>query len=168
MNPTQPLCQTHQVPLIVALLMATLAIARIASAQPVGVGKTYVVDQRSPVANDTNPGTAEAPFKTIGAAAKVVQPGDTVVIRSGVYRESVVIETNGTADKPIRFQPDVAANVVVTGADVLTDLTREPGEANVFSAPWPYVFIGWNKSRAHPDDDFHRAIGRAEQVFGNG
>ena len=30
---------------------------------------------------------------------------------------------------------------------------------------WPHRFIGWSKTRTHPDDDHHLLIGRAEQVF---
>jgi hypothetical protein len=137
------------------------------SGQP-AAAVTYIVDQRHPQASDQNAGTAEAPFKTIGKAAGVAAAGDTVTIRSGVYREAVVIEKDGTPAQPIRFQPDVAAHVVVTGADVLRDLTREPGEDAVFSAPWPHRFLGWSTNRAHPDDEFHRLIGRAEQVFVQG
>ena len=92
--------------------------------QPVAA-VTYIVDQRHPQASDQNAGTAEAPFKTIGKAAGLVAAGDAVTLRTGVYREAVVIEKGGTTDKPIRFQPDVAANVVVTGAGVLTKLCVE-------------------------------------------
>lgn len=149
-----------------APIAAALAVLLL-SEQPVAA-VTYIVDQRHPQASDQNAGTAEAPFKTIGKAASVVAAGDAVTIRTGVYRETVVIEKGGTPDKPIRFQPDVAANVVVTGADVLRDLVREPGEDAVFSAPWPHLFLGWTSNRAHPDDDFHKLIGRAEQVFVQG
>jgi len=131
-------------------------------------GSIYVVDQRHPRADDHNPGTPDAPWKTIGRAAATVQAGDTVLIRSGVYREKVTVEGSGTAEKPIRFVADRAANVVITGADVLSDWTREEGPDPIFSTPWPHVFIGWNPSRAHPDDDYHRLIGRAEQVFVQG
>lgn len=107
---------------------------------------------------------ADHQFRTIGEAAKVVQPGDTVLIYSGLYRESVTIDKSGTAAQPIRFQAAPAANVIVTGADRLTEWTREPGTDNIFSAPWTYSFIG-GPTHTHPDDDEHLLIGRAEQVF---
>lgn len=153
--------------LVVATVLFVCVVASSANAE-LAAPTTYVVDQRHPGANDDNPGTAAAPFNTIGKAATVAAAGDTVAIRGGVYRESVSLETNGTADKPIRFQPDVAANVVVTGADVLTDWIKEAGDDNVFSTPWPHVFLSWTKYHAHPDDDFHKLIGRAEQVFVQG
>jgi hypothetical protein len=106
-------------------------------------------------------------FRTIGEAAKVVAPGDLVTIHSGIYRESVQIEKSGTPQRPIRFQAANAASVVVTGADRITDWKREgTGTDFIYSTPWPHVFIGWNAPNyTHPGDEYHRVIGRAEQVF---
>ncbi len=103
--------------------------------------------------------------RAISEAARKAEPGDTVLIHDGVYRESVAIERSGTAEKPITFQAAAGENVVVTGADRLAGLRKEDGEGNVFSAPWPHRFIGWNKTNTHPDDEHHRMIGRCEQVF---
>lgn len=125
---------------------------------------TYVVDQRHPKAGDENPGTPEAPFKSISRAAALAAPGDTVLIRTGVYRESVTVANAGTAEQPISFLAAPAARVTLTGADLLTDWKREEGPDNVYSAPWPHRFIAWTQRNAHPDDDFHAMIGRAEQV----
>ena len=83
------------------------------------LGATYHVDVRHPEAEDTNPGTLDKPFRTIGAAAERVAAGDRVVIGTGVYRESVKVTAGGTAEKPIVFESAPAAHVVVTGADVL-------------------------------------------------
>ena len=129
---------------------------------------TYVVNRRHPQAGDENAGTAEEPFKTIGRAAQAVRAGDTVIIRGGVYRESVAVEASGTADRPITFAAGAADRVIVTGADEITDWRREKDEGNVFSAPWPHRFIAWNRHFTHPDDDFHRLVGRCEQVFVHG
>jgi Right handed beta helix region/Protein of unknown function (DUF1565) len=38
--------------------------------------------------SDTNPGTQDAPFRTITKGVSVVRPGDTVWVREGVYPES--------------------------------------------------------------------------------
>jgi hypothetical protein len=105
-------------------------------------------------------------FRTIQDAAKIVSPGDTVLIHSGVYREAVVTEKGGTRDKPIRFEAAPVSNVVVTGLELLTDWHKE--NENVFNTDWPYRFIPWSKTDAHPDDEYHRLIGRAEQVLVNG
>ena len=41
--------------------------------------------------NDIFPGTIEQPFRTIQHAADTAEPGDTVLIRGGIYRERVFI-----------------------------------------------------------------------------
>lgn len=126
----------------------------------------WEVNQRHPKASDDNPGTADKPFKTIARAARAVTPGDTVRIQTGVYRESVLVEASGTPDRPITFEPAPGAQVVLTGSDLLTDWTKEPGTDGVFSTSWPHRFIGWNRPHfTHPGDDYHRMIGRAEQLF---
>jgi hypothetical protein len=107
----------------------------------------------------------ESQLRTISQAAAKVGPGDTVVIHGGSYRETVTIGKSGTEELPIRFQAASGENVVVTGADAVREWRKEPGGANVYSAPWPHRFIGWNKSGTHPDDNHHKMIGRCEQVF---
>jgi hypothetical protein len=128
-------------------------------------GAELVVSQCRPQASDDNPGTAEKPFKTIGRAAKAVEPGDTVRIYDGIYRENVLVEKSGTVEKPIFFEAALGANVVVTGADALTNWKKEDGAETLFSTPWPHRFITWSKTMTHPDDPHHLMIGRSEQVF---
>lgn len=48
--------------------------------------------------NDRNKGTIEEPFRNIQKAATIMAPGDTCIIREGVYRETVVPHNNGTVD----------------------------------------------------------------------
>lgn len=105
-------------------------------------------------------------FRTIQGAAKIASAGDLVVIHSGVYRETVLIEKSGTREKPIRFQAGPNANVVVTGLDQLNDWHKESD--NIYSTSWPHRFIQGSKTDAYPDDEYHRLIGRAEQVLVNG
>ena len=111
-----------------------------------------------------------AQFTTIAAAAKAVAAGDRVLIHNGIYREAVVIKAGGTADAPIRFGPaDQIPHVVVTGADALTDWTKEKGPAatdHVQSTPWTHQFVS-AEVHAFPGDDQHALIGRVEQVFVN-
>lgn len=56
-----------------------------------------IVDQKLPTANDKNPGTLAAPFKTVQAAMDKAQAGDSVEIRAGVYHEAVVFRRSGTS-----------------------------------------------------------------------
>ena len=55
----------------------------------VAAGDTYYVDGSDPGASDSGPGTEGNPWKTLAHAAARVGPGDTVLIRAGLYREWV-------------------------------------------------------------------------------
>jgi hypothetical protein len=58
-------------------------------------------------------------FTTLQAAAKALAPGDTVLIRDGVYalpaRGEVVLSRSGTADRPIRFEGYRDERVIIRG-----------------------------------------------------
>jgi alpha-N-arabinofuranosidase len=52
----------------------------------------------SPTGLDGNSGTETQPFKTISAAASVAEPGDTITVHEGVYRERVNPPRGGSSD----------------------------------------------------------------------
>ncbi len=58
---------------------------------------TYYVAANDNYANDSHPGTLEAPWATISKAADVMVAGDTVYIRQGVYHEQVLTQRSGNA-----------------------------------------------------------------------
>jgi hypothetical protein len=60
------------------------------------------------------------PWRTIQKAASVMQAGDTCLIRSGIYRETVTPANSGVSNSPITFAPYAGESVVVSGADVIT------------------------------------------------
>ena len=67
--------------------------------------KTYYVDGSAASADDNGPGTRERPFRTIGKAAEVLQPGERVVIAEGIYRECVRPARGGTGpDRMISYE----------------------------------------------------------------
>lgn len=76
----------------------------------------YYVDAASGDDN-TGEGSSENPWKTISKAASVAKAGDTVKIRSGVYRETVTPANSGTAGSYITFMADDGADVTISGAD---------------------------------------------------
>jgi hypothetical protein len=49
----------------------------------------------SPKGDDTNSGTADAPYLTIQAAVDAAKPGDNVLVTKGIYREKVAISKSG-------------------------------------------------------------------------
>ncbi len=128
----------------------------------------FEVAQRHPQASDDGPGTAERPWKTVTKAAASVGPGDIVVIRGGVYRERVVVKADGTASQPIGFAAAPGEWVVLTGADRLTGWASVPGGTPASTVAWTHRFNTHSKTMTHPSDDYHRVIGRCEQVFVNG
>jgi hypothetical protein len=88
--------------------------------QPLHFSKTYYVDNLNPRAADSNPGTQELPFLTINKAAQLLQPGERVVIMTGVYRERVDPARGGAGpDKMISYEAAPGANVVVKGSRVV-------------------------------------------------
>ncbi|MFZ5829532.1 MAG: right-handed parallel beta-helix repeat-containing protein [Planctomycetota bacterium] len=122
---------------------------------------TYHVAQQHPQAADANPGTADAPWKTVSRAAEALQPGDTVVIHKGVYREHVRPARSGTADALITYRAAAGEDVVLTGADQITEFV--PAGDKVWKhASWTHKFP------THPNDERHRLIGRCEQVIVDG
>lgn len=94
---------------------------------------TYYV---STAGADANAGTLAAPFRTIQRAASLAQPGDTVLIRGGVYRETVVPANSGTSTAPIVFSAYNGESVTVSGADPVTGWTASGGAVYSTSLPW--------------------------------
>lgn len=85
----------------------------------------YHVAQQHPAASDENPGTAAAPFRTINAAARRLQPGEKVVIHAGVYRECVRPARGGSgAEAMIAYEAATGERVVVRGSDLWTPEPR--------------------------------------------
>jgi len=115
-------------------------VALLALAGPgVGWGATYVVDGGNAQASDDGPGNQANPFRTIGRATGKLQPGDTVWIKAGAYRETVRLEANGTAEQPITLAaaPGDEGKAVITGSDLVTDWQR-PTEA-MWTTPWHHT-----------------------------
>jgi hypothetical protein len=127
----------------------------------------YEVAQRNPQANDDAAGTADHPWRTLGKAAATVHAGDRVLIRDGIYRESVVVKASGTATAPIIFEAAPGAQVVISGADHLTSWQKDGDGRAIYRTPWSHRFLG-GKYMTHPDDEYHRLIGRCEQVVDDG
>ena len=90
--------------------------------KPLEFSKTYYVDNKAENADDDGPGTYERPFRTIGKAAAVLQPGERVIIREGVYRECVRPRFGGTSpENMISYEAAEGEKVIVKGSVVLDD-----------------------------------------------
>ncbi|MGH9771833.1 MAG: right-handed parallel beta-helix repeat-containing protein [Candidatus Acidiferrales bacterium] len=94
--------------------------------RPFTPSKTYYVNGTT--GKDKNPGTKDRPFKTIDKAAQVLEPGERVVIASGIYREYIDPARGGTGpDKLISYEAAPGANVIVSGAEVVKHWTPATG-----------------------------------------
>ncbi len=95
--------------------------------------KTYYVDNNNPKADDKNDGSEKRPFKTINRAAAVVKVGERVVIREGVYHETIRSVNGGTdAQHMVSFEGQ--GIVVITGA-VKWECDFRPSEGLRQTAP---------------------------------
>lgn len=65
--------------------------------------------------NDSNPGTAKAPFRTINKALSLTNPGDVVLVRKGTYVEKVRFTRSGTAGNVITLKAYPGEKPVISG-----------------------------------------------------
>jgi hypothetical protein len=83
--------------------------------------RVFYVDPRG---SDANSGSSAAPFRSLQRAADVVQAGDTVIARSGIYSGSgriVSLDRSGTADHWITFRSERKWGAVIDGRDSGTE-----------------------------------------------
>ncbi|MFF3565096.1 right-handed parallel beta-helix repeat-containing protein, partial [Streptomyces sp. NPDC002574] len=74
----------------------------------------------STTGSDANRGTAKSPFRTVQKCAATAVAGDTCVIASGTYRETVTPARSGTASARITYRAAPGADVVIDGSDKVT------------------------------------------------
>jgi hypothetical protein len=141
---------------------------------------TYFVDANSPYARDTNPGTEALPFQTIGKATSLVNTGDTVFVKAGVYRETVILSRSGTSTtatgrtgavtvtSPITLAayPGHEGQAIINAAEPLTNWRPCTGPQQYAGNPhWEHIY--WADVAAlvqsHPDSNF-----AVRQVFQHG
>lgn len=138
-----------------------------------GISAVYIVDCNNPSANDANPGTTERPLKTINRAAQLVQPGDIVIVKAGIYREHVRLTQSGKLGAPILFVADPIGSVVITGADIIFGWEQIGDDEPIYRVPWKHRFVinvrpDGSLVEHHPDDEEHKLWGRAELVVVDG
>ena len=92
-------------------------------------------------ASDNNPGTAAQPFATIQKAASVAVSGDVVKIRSGIYRETIVVASSG-----ITFRPDAGASVTISGFNVIDNTGWTVHSGNIYKKSITLPVNGFNTS----------------------
>ncbi|MCP4195380.1 MAG: hypothetical protein GY768_32675 [Planctomycetaceae bacterium] len=95
-------------------------------------GETIVV---APHGADDALGSDERPLRTISAAAERAMPGDTILVRAGIYRERVTPPRGGTAGKPITYRGEKLGKVLLRGSTVWKPAWQSHKAGIVFATP---------------------------------
>lgn len=90
----------------------------------------------APTGSDTASGTAESPLRTIGRAAALAVPGDTVIVHAGEYREWVKPHRGGRSDRErITYQAADGEHVAIKGSERITGWQPDVGTVWVVALP---------------------------------
>ena len=91
--------------------------------------------------DDANDGSAARPLRTISAAAQLAQPGDTITVHEGLYREYINPPRGGDSDaKRIVYQAAAGEIVEIKGSEVVTGWEKLEGDT--WKASVPNSFFG--------------------------
>jgi hypothetical protein len=81
----------------------------------------YYVDSRHPAASDEPAwGYPAVPLASLAKACAIAQPGETIVLRGGVYREVLAPKNDGVTVRAMKGE-----QVTISGADVIEGWKRE-------------------------------------------
>lgn len=122
------------------MLKATLsltAVLLLAVVLPLEAAELHVSLQ----GDDAHPGTEAAPLRTIQRAAELAQPGDTVTVHEGVYRERVNPPRGGESDaRRIVYRAAPGDHVVIKGSEVVKQWVHVRDD--VWKVTLPNAFFG--------------------------
>ena len=105
-------------------LLLAMSIAVALGTQGIGARDIHV----SKTGNDSAAGTVAQPYLTINKAASLAQPGDTVIVHAGTYREWVKPARGSTSEgNRITYRTAPGAEVLVKGSERITSWTPEAG-----------------------------------------
>ncbi|MEE0691817.1 MAG: right-handed parallel beta-helix repeat-containing protein [Lachnospiraceae bacterium] len=91
--------------------------------------------------SDSYSGSSEYPFLTISKAASLVQPGDTVTVHTGIYREYINPPRGGNDENSrIVFEAASGENVVISGAEIIKSWEKVNG--TIYKTVLPNTFFG--------------------------
>ena len=92
----------------------------------------------SPSGSDKNPGTDPAkPMKSVSRAVQKLKSGDTLMLKGGIYRESVVREWGKKNPKPITIKAFPDETPIITWGWDITNWKKLPN--GLFVADFPYA-----------------------------
>jgi len=119
-------------PLLLAVLIALVFGPERIAAREIHVSKA---------GSDSAAGDHSRPYLTITKAASVAQPGDTVLVHAGTYREWVKpIRGGADESKRITYRAAPGEKVVIKGSEHITSWTRQAD--GVWKVELPNTFFG--------------------------
>jgi hypothetical protein len=86
--------------------------------------------------SDDNTGSSDHPFQSIQKAAILALPGDTIMIRAGTYRETIIPSHSGSEDASITIQAAPHEIVRIDGADPLAGWSVDQGSVYKTQMNW--------------------------------
>lgn len=128
----------------------------------------YYVAGEDPTASDKHPGTKDKPWKTINGNLARIQPGDTIFVRKGTYREQMFLwredytfegvtypafPSGESYSNMIRFIAYPGEDVVIKGSDLVTGWKQYKDNIWVHEN-WPH-----NSQQVICDDTLLQQIG---------
>ncbi|MDA0813215.1 MAG: right-handed parallel beta-helix repeat-containing protein [Verrucomicrobia bacterium] len=121
------------------ILSSTLALVLIAFAVfalPLDARTIVVATDGS----DDGEGSDTAPFRTLSRAAEVAMPGDTILVRPGVYRERVTPPRGGEPGRPITYHAESLGTVFIRGSEAWTPDWQHHGDGHYSAVPEATIF----------------------------
>ena len=93
--------------------------------------------------SDAAEGTFSKPFRTIAYAARIAQPGDTVTVHEGTYREWIDPARGGTCDTlRIVYRAAEGEQVEIKGSEVVPGKWEQTETKGVWKIVIPNAFFG--------------------------
>ena len=77
-------------------------------------GRTFVIATGG---NDSNPGTLDAPWRTLATANATLRAGDTVLVRGGTYHERIAPAQSGVPGSPLVYRAYPGEQIIIDGED---------------------------------------------------
>ena len=94
---------------------------------------SYYVDGGHPLADDENPGTISLPWATIQHGLSVAVAGDSILVRDGIYRESLeTVRSGDPANGPITLSAHEDERPILDGTGIGTSVGMRVTHAYLF------------------------------------
>ncbi|MBL8327778.1 MAG: right-handed parallel beta-helix repeat-containing protein [Rubrivivax sp.] len=102
-------------------VLASLALLAGCTSTPSSAA-VWIVDPSSARASDTGPGNASTPLRSLAEAARRLQPGDTLRIARGVYREPLVLPRRAwnSSTRTVIERLGTGGEVLIKGSAILS------------------------------------------------